>query len=173
MFEKAEKVLRDELHNLLNIPIVIGIPDPIWVEKTEPPYGVVYLSSCRPIELISAGVEEERVNNGDGTYTVTFLDGEADMRFTFELASRRKKELDELTLTLLKHFATKTFIGEDSEYVVSEIPSFRDELPGEREERIFIRIFTIALVGPLTHEETLYEVQEVDQDDSFVGYDPV
>ncbi len=173
MFEKAEKAIAQYLRETLSIPVIIGIPDPVWIEEATPPYGAVYLSSCKPIELITDRIEDDRVDNGNGTYTVTYLDGEALMEFTFEMTSANKKRLDELTIALLRSFAENSFIGEDNEYVLVNIPSFRDELPGTHEERVFIRIFTISIQGPLTHQETLYSVQEVDQDDSFVGFEPL
>ncbi len=161
MFKDAERALSRELKTALGIEVLIGIPEPEIVEGKEPPFGSVYLSSCRMVDLIPDGVVRQRTFK-DGTVEYTEILGEAEMEMEFLLISKSRRQLDDLTLSLLKHFNETPSIGEEGEFVVGTI-RFRDELPSPERERKFVRIFTIPVIGPVTRTSTGYSVREIEQ----------
>jgi len=173
MFENVERTLANELKTALGIQVFIGVPDPEILEKTPLPVGAVYLARCRMQDLVPDGVAQVTGTNADGTVNLLYLLGEAEMEFEFQLLTESRRQLDDFTITLLRHFHETPYMGPENEYVIGSI-TFRDELPGPREEREFLRIFTIPVTGPVTHEvQGVHPVQEVDQDGSTVGYDPL
>jgi hypothetical protein len=153
MFETAERLLMQEIENILKIPMTIGVPDPNWVKSKGYPQGAVMLSSVRILDWIEDGLPEDSYEEGDKVIENYAL-AEAEMIFAFHLFSEKKILLDQLTLKLLYEFSKKSAIDNQQSTVASGQwsigpLSFRDELPEPEGPRTFERIFAIPLTGDI------------------------
>lgn len=149
MFEEAERQLKRAIEGIFGtkLPMTIGIPDADWKKQYGYPMGAVMIDNVKIVDWIEDGCPESEKTEGDKV-TLDFAQAEAEMIFSFHLASPKKVELDQLTLQFLAGISKMFYIGQEQEYRVGQI-SFRDVLPGPEEERVFERIFSIPLSGTI------------------------